>query len=243
MESRSLLVSDVDGTLLGDDAALQRFADWYGQNCDLVRLAYASGRFCDSIVQSVNSTALPAPDVVIGGVGTEIRGFNNGQTFDEWPRSFRDWNANIVRSLLECFSFLELQPREFQSPYKVSYYADDLAKPEIVQLKQRLESHRVRAEIIYSSARDLDVLPAIANKGTAARFVAKHFDLPDAKLIVSGDSGNDAAMFSPQVRGIIVANARKELQALNGPNIYRSRQSFAAGVLEGLQFWLAHNGG
>ena len=61
MESQSLLVSDVDGTLLGDDEALQRFGDWLGQNRHRLRLAYASGRFFDSIVASVTSTALPAP--------------------------------------------------------------------------------------------------------------------------------------------------------------------------------------
>ena len=57
-------------------------------------------------------------------------------------------------------------------------------------------------------------------------------------VIVAGDSGNDATMFDEGFRGIIVANAKPELQALRGPRIYRAAQSYAAGVIEGLDHWL-----
>jgi hydroxymethylpyrimidine pyrophosphatase-like HAD family hydrolase len=82
------------------------------------------------------------------------------------------------------------------------------------------------------------VLPASANKGTAARFLAGHLGIAATRLLVSGDSGNDLALFGPDVRGVVVGNAQPELRAITGKNIFHSTQSYAAGVLDGVQYWL-----
>jgi hydroxymethylpyrimidine pyrophosphatase-like HAD family hydrolase len=52
------------------------------------------------------------------------------------------------------------------------------------------------------------------------------------------NSANDLAVFQHGFRGIVVSNAHPELQALEGPTVYKSRDSFAAGVLDGLNHWL-----
>src|SRR5690606_25882668 len=72
MERLNLIVSDLDGTLLGDDGALRCFAAWYDERRADFRLVYSSGRFLDSVRQSIAETYLPEPDAVICGVGTEI---------------------------------------------------------------------------------------------------------------------------------------------------------------------------
>src|SRR5688572_12212246 len=110
MERVNLLVCDLDGTLLGDDCALDDFAAWYGQARGHFRLAYSSGRFVESVRDSIDSSSLPEPDAVIGGVGTEIYDFSQGRQATMWPPSMQGWNPHIIRDICESNCELEAQP-------------------------------------------------------------------------------------------------------------------------------------
>jgi mannosylfructose-6-phosphate phosphatase len=235
----SALVSDVDNTLLGDDEALARFAEWYESRRGSMRLVYNSGRFYSSVVASIDSTALPEPDAVIGGVGTEIRFYPDGRSLEAWPAQFAGYEASAVRECLARFAELAPQPLELQSRWKTSYFVDGAPPEFLARLKRRLQAEGLAVELIYSSRRDLDVLPAAANKGSAAAFLAEHWNLAREKVMASGDSGNDLALFQQGFRGIVVANAHAELKALRGENVYHSPHAHAAGVLDGLEYWLA----
>ena len=238
MERMNLIVSDLDGTLLGDDAALHRFAAWYDEMRTDFRLAYSSGRFLDSIRESIAETDLPEPDALICGVGTEIYAGDDDVRLSGWPQVIAEnWNAHLIRRVCAQFGELEPQPDEFQSNYKISYYAHYLTESCLARLRQALDAAGQKASVVYSSHRDLDVLPARTHKGAAAGFLADHWSISRRRVIVAGDSGNDAAMFHEGFRGIVVGNAKPELRALEGPSIYHAAASYAAGVVEGLEHW------
>lgn len=238
MEDRYLLITDVDGTLLGDDAALKEFAAWYAQRRDWLRLVYNSGRLCNSIIRSIESTLLPQPDAVIGGVGTEIRCFRADNTIGAWPADRDGWQPSRIVSVLARYHELELQPAEFLSHYKISYYAKNATPGLINEIVSDLSAAECDVELVYSSNRDLDVLPKGVNKGTAAAFLVSQWSFPERRVVVSGDTGNDAAMFGNGFRGIVVANAQDELRRLESSTIYHARRGHGAGVLEGLTHWL-----
>jgi hypothetical protein len=44
-------------------------------------------------------------------------------------------------------------------------------------------------------------------------------------------------MFQQGFRGVVVANAHEELQNLSDANVYQSPESFARGVLDGVDYW------
>ena len=253
-----LLISDVDGTLLPppvpggrgrpDPAPLREFAAFYEAKraAGELGLVLSSGRFAASVLESVAATDLPTPDAVIGGVGTEIRvrrdgGRNETGEFPEplpaWPATFADWDADAVRFALAVLPKLVPQPGEFQSDYKASYYLRNAAPDDLRRVESRLADAGVAARVVYSSKRDLDVLPAAADKGNAAVFLSEHFGVPPRRVIVAGDSGNDAAMFRGDFRGVAVANALPELKGCGHEHLYEARGVAAAGVLEGIEHW------
>jgi len=238
VDRRHLVVSDVDGTLLGDDAALAELCRWYDRHRDALTLVYSSGRFYHSILESIRSTLLPEPAAIIGGVGTDVHLFGEEAPLRAWHEGFQDWDPRGIRAVMAAYRELTPQPEPLQSDYKLSYYGYDLSPAFIEHLKMQLHDRGYPADVIYSSQRDLDVLPQGVNKGTAAAFLAQQLGFQPEEVIVCGDSGNDLAMFEqPAVRGVVVANAHPELKALRSERVYHAARAFAGGVLEGLRYW------
>jgi sucrose-6F-phosphate phosphohydrolase len=234
-----LLISDVDDTLLGEEKSLRDFSAWYAQHCEYLKLAYSSGRFYESIVQSVRDTPLPEPDAVIGGVGTNIRLHPSGEEVEAWHDVINQgWDPDRIRKIVEEFPDIEMQPEEFQSRFKISYYYHDAGEKELKELEDRFKKEDMEVTLVYSSSRDLDILPKGVSKGTAALFLASLWSFDKDHVIVAGNSGNDRALFEQGFYGIVVANAHEELKALKGPRIYQCRKEIAAGVLEGLKHWI-----
>lgn len=237
--SQYLIVSDVDGTLLGDDRGLSALAEWMQSRRDRLRFVLASGRFFHSVKNSVLENGIPDPDVIIGGVGTQISLYPDGEAMPGWRALLaQDWDAQLVRQTLASMPGLALQPEEFLSDWKVSYYAHDASSDLLNEVRARLADADLRTRVIYSSRRDLDVLPAAASKGTAARYVSEQWAIPAERVVVCGDCGNDASMFEHGFRGVIVGNADAELKSLAGPGIHLSQRSYAQGVLDGLKRWI-----
>jgi sucrose-6F-phosphate phosphohydrolase len=238
MDRMNLLVSDLDGTLLGDGRALRAFSDWFEAARNEFHLVYTSGRFIESMIGSIERNGLPMPDAIVGGVGTEIYDVSAARRIVSWPPSIFEWNPDLVRTIGEMCRQLTLQPEHMLSHHKVSFYGVDLDQSFLDRLMLHMTSAGLRVTMIYSSRRDLDILPAEASKGEAVAFLAHRWRIDADRIIVAGDSGNDADMFRDEYRGIVVGNAQPELKSLKSPRIYHARSRFAGGVLEGLSYWL-----
>jgi hydroxymethylpyrimidine pyrophosphatase-like HAD family hydrolase len=125
------------------------------------------------------------------------------------------------------------------SRHKISFYGVDLDEGFLGGLGLKLAEAGYATNLVYSSNRDLDVLPLGVDKGAAAAFLAMRWSIAHSRVVVVGDSGNDKSMFAHGFRGITVRNAHPELRSIIGREVYHATVPFAAGVLEGLHRWSA----
>jgi len=236
-----LLVSDIDGTLLRRGqptvglATLTRMIDHYEPG---TRLVYATGRSIRSVLSQIEDGTLPPADAVAALVGTEV-------WFSPWARPdggfFRridpGWQRERIRDVVARVEGLELQPSEFQSPRKLSFFVD--GETVVREVRSLLTLADLRCRLIYSGERYLDLIPDRAGKRAAVEYITSAWNAPGAKVLAAGDSLNDRDMLAhPRYFGVVVANADEDLaENVQGPRLHESSLPFAAGVLEGAEFF------
>jgi sucrose-6F-phosphate phosphohydrolase len=242
MSERSirLFSSDLDGTLLGNPESAQRFMRAWSALPRETRpvLVFNSGRSVADTRLLVKTRRLPEPDYIIGGVGTELFSFADSREVPEFNAQFGDgWDLAVVEQIMSATPGVERQPPEFLHPYKSSWYLHRADRATIDALRARLAAAGLKVSVVYSSLRDLDVLPSHANKGNALAWLCRQLGLSLEAVLVAGDTANDSAMFLlPGVRGIVVENAQPELfEAVVKLPVFVSRSVMADGVLEGLK--------
>lgn len=239
-----VIVSDIDGTLLERDrptAGLETLRLLLAVHRSSTRIVYATGRSFTSTWSFVESGVLPVPDAILSFVGTEL-------WLPPWQKMDPGFAAHIAtgwdrEDVFDAAGLIRdatLQPVRFQTPYKVSFF---VTRPSTaLDLRAELDALGVRARVIYSGGRFLDVIPVRAGKRDATRYALRRWALDDPLVLACGDSLNDHDMISWQDSlGVIVGNAEESLRRLGqDPGVYLATLPHAAGVIEGAEafgFW------
>ena len=240
MELNSFLFTDIDNTLIGEDnSELEELMSVLRDNKRCIGFGVASGRSKESINAILEHHRIPAPDIIIASVGSEIYYGSQQQCGQGWSShiSLR-WNRQKIVDLLADFDFLKYQDESGgQRPFKISYYMAP-GKDRLAAVHNRLLQHKCRYNLIYSHDKYLDILPYRASKGKAIRYISYKWEIPLQNLLVCGDSGNDEEMLRGEPKAVVVGNFSHELKALRGSrNVYFARKPCAGGVLEGMQHY------
>ena len=234
-----LLISDLDNTLLGDAEALADLVARIEALGSRLGVGVATGRSIESARKVLKKWKVPAPEIWITSVGTEIH-YGKNITFDTvWERhlAYR-WNADEVREAMRKIPGVVLQPDENQRRYKVSYLSDPERMPSPREIARHLRKRGVEANLVHSHAAYLDVLPVRASKGKALRYLAMKWGFPLESILVAGDSGSDEDMLLGETLAVVVANFSDELAKLRGRSkVLFAEGACARGIIEALEHY------
>jgi sucrose-phosphate synthase len=234
------IFTDIDQTLLGDTGALAEFSDTIRRIRKRVAFGIVSGRRIDSTLAILKKHGVPAPDVLISGLGTRIHYGSNLTEDRHWLDHIdHDWNRPRLRRVLDDIPGLKIQERNRQTGFKLSYYYDSAKAPGQDEIMAALHKNELNANVIISFGQFLDVVPARASKGLALRYASLRLDIPLENILVAGGSGADEDMIRGNALAVVVGNRHEEeLSALvDLERVYFSERPYAGGLLDAIEHY------
>jgi sucrose-phosphate synthase len=233
-----LLITDIDNTLVGDDASLGELLEILAGHRDTVAWGVATGRCLRKVLEALAEYRVPPPDIVISSVGTEIYYGSELLPDKGWSQHLTyKWKPELIRAALKDLDFLYPQDEEEQRAFKISYLMED--DPELLAgVHQVLKERKLSYNLQFSNSQFLDIIPARASMGKAVRYLSYKWEFPLKSIMVCGDSGNDEEMLRGVTCGLIVGNYSKELEPLRGlKRMYFSEKEYAAGIIDGINHY------
>jgi sucrose-phosphate synthase len=237
MQLNHFIITDIDNTLLGGpEADVKALIKILCENYGTTGFGVATCRTIDSAVEILKTNHVPAPDVIISSVGSEIYygpKLHYGQGWETHISS--QWNREKIVNLLKVFDFLEYQEKNAQRKLKISYNMTP-AKDRLATIHDLLLINKCLYNLSYSHEKYLDILPFRASKGKAIRYLSYKWEIPLQNFLVCGYSGNDGEMLRGEPKAVVVGNFSPELRKLKGmKDIYFSKNGYAAGIIEAIE--------
>ena len=237
-----LLITDIDGTLLGNEDHLEELKSLLDQHRDRIGFGVASGRSPELIEEALLEAGIEEVDLAIAAVGTEIYYGREFLPDRGWiARLQKNWRPEELARSLEGLDWLEMQTEAHaQRMFKLSYRTKGgvLADDREAEIRQALDSVKSPYTLVLSHGDLVDVLPKTASKGQAIQYLADKWNWDHGRIVTAGDSGNDRDMLSGIGQGVVVGNHSPELAGLasgKAGKIYYADAAFAGGILEGLR--------
>ncbi|MFC9929554.1 trehalose-6-phosphate synthase [Streptomyces sp. NPDC127190] len=230
-----VLITDLDGTLLGgDDRARRRLHRVLAQHTDIT-VVFATGRSVPSVRAVLERDPwVPAPRWIVADVGASVADAAGMRHLEDLEDRLRKgWpGADLVRAALRRFPALVYQEGVVQDG-RCSFFLP----PEHLTAELRAAVAELGCTWTYSADRYFDVLPEGAGKGPAVRALARMLRWPASSLLVAGDTLNDLSLFTLGAHGVIMGNAEPALSAAVpvSDRVHRPALEGAAAILSALE--------
>ena len=258
-----LIVSDLDGTMVGNDEYTLAFRQFWESESKPSgsKIVYSTGRSFDSFAKLIEEKAdvLVEPDGLICSVGTKIfqRSDTNGWVEDDgWTHKLdTNWSTELVIqaadvAIKECGAEnAHFRPANEQNEHKVTVGVKD----EFVDTVQKIiheacERDGIDVKIITSGSggwKFIDCVSSAAGKLESLEHVREQLGFGLLETVACGDSGNDILMLAGDTRCIVVGNAQSDLLHWANERLGTSRdlkerfflatEHEALGILQGIR--------
>lgn len=241
LTAEAFLISDLDGTLIeGKDTTGLHELKQFIEEKNII-FGIASGRNKELTKQALESYDLPQADILICSAGTEIYYTRKFLPDPGWETHIsHQWRRKELEKALNNYGKIRLQEAAAQWKYKLSYYVDsDFDEDDLADLYKFLDDKKLRARILLTDNKYLDIIPVRAGKGNAVRYLSYKWEIPLTQIFTSGNGGNDIGMLKGRTKGIVVANYSPELEHLRKSRyVYFAKNILSAGVLEGIKHYM-----
>lgn len=227
-----ILATDLDGTFLGgsQEDKLQLYRQIReGQD---IQLIFVTGRGIESVWPLLNDSIIPNPDYIICDVGATVL---NGRTLEAiqplQPDIESRWPGTLaIRKAMEDIPGLRYQ--EVPQERRCSFYYDETVDWTVVEDAV----NALGCDMLKSAGKYIDVLPKGVNKGATLKALVKLLNLQGEKVLVAGDTLNDASLYETGYMGVVVGEAEEKLVTLTKSNkkVFHANRAGAGGILEAI---------
>jgi sucrose-phosphate synthase len=237
---KKAIFTAIDNTLLGNTEGLEQLIKVIREQRKKFLFGIATGRRLDSVLALLKTHRIPVPDILITSLGTEI--YYAPQLIADIAWSYHIdhlWTPQVLRRIIGGLPGLTPQPKKEQSRFKISYYYDGHAAPPMEEILTLLRQHELSVNPTLSFGQFLDLVPARASKGQAVRYIARQWNIPLERILVTGGSGGDEDMLRGNTLGVVVANRHQEELSILGDteHVYFAEHPHAWGILEAIEHY------
>jgi sucrose-phosphate synthase len=237
---KRLVVLDLDASLAAPDpVSLAELRRRLSAESDLA-IGVVTGRSFKAACHRYGELHLPDPCLWITQSGTEIHTSTpEGNLPDRhWQGQIGShWDAAAVEAAMaELEPRLQRQPEADQGPYKVSYVLTEPDQGILPLVRQTLHSHGLMARPHLFHHHYLDVLPLMASKTEALRYIALRWQLPIDAILVEASQQGDGELLRGLSLGVVPQDHDPVLEGLRQHRrVFFASQPQAWGLLEGLE--------
>ena len=182
-----VLATDLDNTIVSDKVPHTEL--WETLALENTSLIYITGRYRQSAIDLIEREQLPKPDILICDVGASIYLGPSYELDQEWAGNIKQEDFEQVNTIAKS---IDIARQPIDTPWRLAYFA---SKMQVQILKQAIKQHNLAVDLIFSSERDVDILPANINKGAALKYVLNKCQY-NGEVVVAGDSENDLSFFN-----------------------------------------------
>ena len=219
-----ILATDLDNTIVSEKVSHKEL--WETLALENTSLIYITGRYKQSAIDLIEREQLPKPDILICDVGASIYIGPTYELDEDWARNIKQNDFEQVKTIAASIGIAQ-QP--IVTPWRLAYFAES---KQVQILKKSVQQLNLAVDIVFSSDKDVDVLPADINKGAALTYILNKCQYK-GKVVVAGDSENDLSLFKLGYPAIAVGNACDAILKLpESQHIHFATEHAAAGVKE-----------